>query len=195
MTDQRTIDVYNEKAADYAKMTAKAKPDADLKRFMNALPANARVLDLGCGPATSSAHMRNAGFRPDPVDASPAMVALANETHDIGARLGTFDDIAGSYDAVWANFSLLHAAADDLPRYIQMIADTLPKGGMLHMGMKTGSGTSRDALDRRYTYVTVESLHDLLTTAGFTVTNTRTGVDKALAGTDDPYVICLSKKA
>lgn len=194
MTDKRTIAVYDAKAVDYAKLTL-ADRSPDMRRFIEALPAGARVLDLGCGPAAASAHLRDAGMIPDPMDASTAMVALANETYAIGARLGTFEDIAGSYGGVWANFSLLHATAEDLPRYIQMIANTLPKGGAFHIGMKTGSGTARDALDRRYTYVTVDSLQDLLTNAGFVVTNTRTGVDKALAGTDDPYVICLSQKA
>jgi len=149
MTDKRTIDVYNEKAAEYAKLTL-APRSPDLKRFMALLPDGARVLDIGCGPATTSAHMRDAGLRPDPVDASTAMVALANETYDIGARLGTFEDITGSYDGVWANFSLLHATADDQVRYIRMIADVLPKGGAFHVGLKTGTGTARDALDRRY---------------------------------------------
>jgi len=194
MTDKRTIDVYDAKAADYAKLTL-APRSPDLKRFVALLPKGARVLDIGCGPAATSAHMRDAGLVPDPVDASTAMVALANETYDIGARLGTFEDISGTYDGVWANFSLLHAAADDLPRYLQMIADTLPTGGAFHIGMKTGSGTARDALDRRYTYVTVEGLQAMLADVGFTVTNTRTGTDKALAGTVDPYVICLSQKA
>lgn len=194
MTDARTIAVYDAKAAEYAKLTL-ADRNPDLRRFMALLPPQGHVLDLGCGPAAASAQMRDAGFRPDPMDASTAMVALANETYDIDARLGTFDDISGSYDGVWANFSLLHADAADLPRYISMIAATLPKGGAFHIGMKTGEGTARDALDRRYTYVTEDGLRGMLKTAGFTIVHHRTGVDKALAGTVDPYVIMLSQKA
>ena len=189
--DERTIAVYDARAEDYANRFATGRPDQDLQAFIDAVPAGGHVLDLGCGPANASAFMRDAGLVPDPVDASPGMVALANRRHDIGARLATFDDIdaTAAYDGVWANFSLLHAPRADLPRHLAAIFRALKPGGILGIGMKTGTGERRDGLDRFYTFVGEGELAALLAAAGFTVTAMRRGTDTGLAGTNDPFVI------
>lgn len=196
MPDKDTIATYNAKAAEYAKMTRADAPGRDLKAFIALIPKGGRVLDLGCGPATASMHMRTAGLVPDPVDASSGMVALANQTHDIGARLGTFDDIAGDacYAGVWANFSLLHAPRDALSRHFTAIHRALGGGGILHVGMKTGTGSHRDAIDRLYTYVRREELEDMLVQAGFRIVFAREGTEKGFAGTSDPFVIMRARK-
>jgi SAM-dependent methyltransferase len=197
MPDRKTIATYDAKAGDYVKLTATDAPDATLQAFIDLMPKGADVLDLGCGPATASAHMRAAGLRPDPVDASAGMIALANDTHAIGARLGSFDDIdaVAQYDGVWANFSLLHAARADLPRHFRALQVALKPGGILHVGMKTGQGDERDRLDRYYTYVTVQELRHMLTEAGFVVAYTKEGEERGMAGTKDPFVIMRAVKA
>ncbi len=194
--DPRTIAVYDARAADYAKLTGSDQPDADLRAFIDGLPKGARVLDLGCGPGTSSAHMAAAGLSPDPVDASAAMVSLARDRFGLPARQASFDDLdaVAAYDAVWANFSLLHAPRADLPRHLAAITGALVPGGLFHIAMKTGSGEARDAIDRLYTYVTVAELHRLLADAGFSVVAMREGVDIGLSGSQDPFVICRALK-
>lgn len=191
MTDDKTIGVYNDRAQDYADLTETDTPMESLVRFMEALPEGGKILDLGCGPATSSAHMRAAGFAPDPVDASPEMVALANKTYDIGARLGTFDDVQGEdvYDGIWANFSLLHAQRADLPRHLAAIKKALKSGGIFHIGMKTGSYEGRDTIGRYYTYVTEEELLGLLDDAGFRHRSSHFGEEPGLSGEIAPFII------
>jgi SAM-dependent methyltransferase len=196
MVDARTIAFYDSAADRYDNLTKSGAPDGDLRDFMALLPEGARVLDLGCGPARASVHMRAAGFDPDPVDASEGMVTLANEAHDIGARRMTFDglDAEAEYDAVWANFSLLHAPRTDLPRHLAAIARALKPGGIFHIGMKTGDGDLRDGIDRFYTLVGVAELNGLVTDAGLTVIATREGEAKGCAGTIDPFVIMRARK-
>jgi len=196
MPDAKTIATYDAKADEYADLPGNDGPDADLQAFLDLMPAGAHVLDLGCGPAHASAYMRDAGLVPDPVDASPGMVTLANTRHAIGARLGTFDDIASTalYDGVWANFSLLHAPRLDLPRHLARLAQALKPGGIFHIGMKTGAGEKRDRIDRLYTYVTQAELAELLTDAGLTVIAQRTGEGKGLDGTMAPFVTMRARK-
>jgi len=172
--DAETLAAYAARAGDYAVRFASARPDADLQAFIDAVPAGGRVLDLGCGPGSASAHMHAAGLTPDPVDASPAMVALANATFDIGARVGLFEelDAVAAYDGVWANFSL----------------------GLLHIGMTTGAGEKRDVLGRFYVFIAVEELRTLLATAGLRVIHLREGAERGLAGTLDPFVVCRAVK-
>ena len=190
-TDSRTIAAYDAKAADYADRFAADRPDRHLTAFIAALPEGARVLDLGCGPGTASAFLRAAGMSPDPVDAAPAMVALANDRHAIDARLASFDDIdaVAKYDGIWANFSLLHAPRADLPRHLAALHRALKPGGLFHIGMKTGAGEARDTLDRFYCYVGREELLGLLAAAGFTVISAFEGRETGLAGTDDPFIV------
>ncbi|SLN29386.1 class I SAM-dependent DNA methyltransferase [Pseudooctadecabacter jejudonensis] len=193
--DARTIAVYDAKAQDYADhFDSAGKPGAHLRRFMAALPTGGRVLDLGCGPANASRFMIEAGFDVMALDASAEMVRVAAELNGVDATLGTFDDLkeVAAFDGIWANFSLLHAPQVDLPRHLSAIARALRPGGVFHIGMKVGTGTARDGMDRRYTYVTAQGLADLLAVAGLNVTDTDTGHEVGLAGTDDPWVVMMA---
>ncbi|MBB5720667.1 SAM-dependent methyltransferase [Loktanella ponticola] len=196
MVDRETISVYDTKAADYAKLLNNQAPDPQLVAFMRLLPDGGRVLDLGCGPATSSAHLRDAYFRPDPIDASAGMVMLANETYDINARVMTFDEVnmVGEYAGVWANFSLLHAPRTDLPRHLDAVATALVPQGVLSIGMKTGTAETRDGIGRMYTYVTIPELSGLLNDAGFSILAVDEGEGVGLAGSVDPWVVIRARK-
>lgn len=194
--DPKTLAVYNEKAADYAAVFDNdAEPNAHLKRFMDALPAGGRVLDLGCGPGGASRKMMDAGLDIDAVDASPEMVRFACDK-GVAARVATFDDMSGDaeYDGVWANFSLLHAPREKLPVHISAIAQALRVGGHFHVGMKTGEGIRRDRLERLYTFVGVDELTGLLENAGLRVVFKVEGSEVGLAGTNDPWVALLAGK-
>jgi len=195
--DAQTLAVYNAKAADYAtRFGGTGKPGKHLSRFMAPMPEGARVLDLGCGPGASAAHMAAAGLVVDAVDASTEMVRLAGQTHGVTARVATFDDLddTNHFDGIWANFSLLHAPRGALPRHIAAIARALRSGGIFHIGMKTGTGTARDPLQRIYTYVTETELTTLLHNAGLHIIAKDKGHQVGLAGTDDAWIVLLTEK-
>ncbi len=196
MADEQTLSVYDARVDDYVKMTTRSEIDPDLVRFMGHLEKGAKVLDLGCGPATSSVIMRENGFLPDAVDASSEMVRMANKQHDIGARVATFDQIdeVGIFDGIWANFSLLHAKREEMPGYLAAIHKALKPGGIFHIGMKTGEGEERDDIGRFYTYYTREELNALLTKAGFLVLDFTLGEGGGLSGKVEPWVTILAKK-
>jgi len=86
MTDHRTISVYDSQVDSYVDIMNRQPVDNILLDFISRLEAGNYVLDLGCGPAISSATMREHGLRVDPTDASLEMVKLANSTFNIGAR-------------------------------------------------------------------------------------------------------------
>jgi len=196
MIDDQTIAFYDAAADDYANCFQSKSPSGHLKAFLALLPTNAAVLDLGCGPAQASAHMRAAGHTCDPVDASIGMVRYANEKHAIGARQLTFDqlDMVAAYDGVWANFSLLHARPEDLPRHLSAVHTALKRHGVFHIGMKTGKGSARDRLDRYYAFLTRPELEKLLSDTGFRTLAVEEGADKGIAGTCDPWVVMRARK-
>lgn len=196
MADKATLEVYARKTEDYAKTFIQTTPDKDLCRFMDALAAGARVLDLGCGTGQTLAFMRDAGFDAEGMDASPEMAAHAKVTFDLDVTVAPFEDLrsVNRYDGIYANFSLLHAPKADMPGHLAAIARALKPGGLLHLGLKCGDGESRDRLGRFYAYYQDEELTDLLIAAGFTVLFRRFGEEAGLAGTVEPFMILLARK-
>jgi len=188
--DEETARVYAARAADYAAMTAQTGEDPALAAFIGGIPAGGRVLDLGCGPGIMAAAMARAGLAVDATDAVPQMVALAAAQPGVTAWQATFDEITGDalYDGIWANFSLLHAPRADMPRHLAALRTALKPGGLFHIGMKTGTGETRDTLGRHYTYYTEDALCDLLRAADLAPFSSRTGVDKGLDGVAAPWV-------
>ncbi len=191
MADQKTIDVYNAKAADYADTFSRTTPDRDLRNFIDAVPKGGLVLDFGCGPGNSAAMMQNAGLIAEAMDASAKMVGLARTKYGLNVKLATFDDLNENarYDGLWANFSLLHAAKSDMPRHLSAIHKALKPNGHFHIGMKLGIGEIRDTMDRMYTYYEEAELKDMIRTAGFTIATTRKDAMKGMAGPVEPFII------
>ncbi|GAB4265139.1 MAG: class I SAM-dependent methyltransferase [Pararhodobacter sp.] len=193
--DPETLAVYEARAADYARLVEADGPGGALRAFIAALPKGGRVLDLGCGAGGASAQMAAAGLVPDPVDAAQAMVDLAR-AKGLPARRGTFDDLnaEAEYDGVWASFSLLHAPRAAMPGHLSAIHRALKPGGLLHIGVKLGTGEGRDALGRFYTYYEADELRGLVQDAGLVVTSERQTLDRGLAGTIAAGILLLARK-
>jgi SAM-dependent methyltransferase len=193
-TDRKTVEIYSEKAQEYAETFESGGPDPRLDAFIDSLPDGGTVLDLGCGTGRAAARMRDRGLIVTATDASPGMAAYARETHGIDVKVGSFDDVTGTdlYDGIWASFSLLHASRQDMPRHLAAIHTALKSGGKFMIGLKTGTGTHRDALGRRYTYYEQEELLGLLRAAGFIPTQTVTGAETGLDGTLAPWIIVMA---
>lgn len=196
MADDRTLAAYAAKASDYADRFANKDPGTHLKAFMAALPANARVLDLGCGPGQAAAALIASGHSVDAWDASPDMARIAAERFGIEVRVATFDmlEAPAEYDAVYANFSLLHLPKSEMPDALARIATTLRPGGLLHLGLKTGTGERRDKLGRFYAYYGNDEITQLLQDVELTVVSQATGEEAGLDGTVSPWIILQAKR-
>ena len=172
-SDVETLSVYDARADDYADMAVDAKQKTMLSEFIKAMPDNARVLDLGCGPGFAAAQMQNANLQADAFDASAVMVRLAGQHAGVNVQLKTFEQLNAEdyYHGIWASFSLLHAPKSSFPNHLTAIRRALVPGGTLHLGMKLGQGESRDRLGRFYAYYSQSELENHLEVAGFATTD------------------------
>ena len=196
MADEETLGVYRAKAEDYARMVAGIGSNRHLDAFIAALPAGAHVLDLGCGTGNASAAMVEAGLTIDAWDGSPEMASVARDQFGLDVQVKTFDMLTAieAYDGVYANFSLLHAPKADMPANLDRCAQALKPGGILHLGLKTGSGEARDKLGRFYAYYSDAEITGLLEAAGLSVTSRVTGEEAGLDGAVAPWIIMKAKK-
>ncbi|OED48427.1 SAM-dependent methyltransferase [Rhodobacteraceae bacterium (ex Bugula neritina AB1)] len=194
MSDDRTISVYNDRAADYAELVTSSKDsgeEADFHAFTFRLPKDGTVLDLGCGPGHWAARLRDAGFRVAALDASPEMAEAARAAYGIEVITAGFEalDAEAVFDGIWAYFSLLHVPRAELAIHLSSVHRALQPGGAFCLSMKLGQGEGRDDLGRFYAYYSEEELQGKLKAAGFTILGCRHGHVKGLAGTGEDFVV------
>ncbi|MEM1051414.1 MAG: class I SAM-dependent methyltransferase [Pseudomonadota bacterium] len=166
--DQATFDFYQAKAPHYSFSTATSY-SRHLDGFLDRLSNKARILELGCGAGRDAARIRERGFDLDVTDGIPAMVAKANERHEVNARLMQFDelDTVGEYDAVWAHACLLHCPRAELPGVVKRVHRSLKPLGLHYASYKLGDGEGRDLLGRLHNFPTAEWLFEVYDAAEF----------------------------
>ena len=190
--DSETLAVYDAEADAYEKRVAE-KSSPGLQAFLDRLPANAQVLDLGCGPGLSAVAIQAAGHSVDAVDGSAAMVTRAC-ANGVPARQALFSDIdaTNAYDGIWANFSLLHLPRSEFEPMLTRLQAALRSGGLFHIGMKLGKGEGRDRLGRFYTYYQPDDLESALRRSGFTTYSRTLGAGRGLEGTVSDWMVVLA---
>ena len=192
--DNRTIDVYNKNAAEYAnldidKVSLKAYGD-----FSNALPKDGLVLDYGCGPGYFAKKFLAGGFKVDAFDASQKMIEIASMEIQVNWWVADFKSFQATkqYDGVWANFSLLHAPKKEITPLIRTIFKSLKPHGLFSIGLKLGTGEKRDKIGRKYTYFEEKEIRNILSNEGFYHISHHLGDAKGLDGESANFIIIIS---
>ena len=188
--DKKTLEVYNKHISDYEKLIAKEFKDTNLHTFMKMIKKEGKVLDLGCGTGSASLELLKNGFSPFPVDASHEMVKVAKSLLKIKVRKISFNEIKeyDFYDAIWANFSLLHTTKNQFGNILKKLFFVLKEEGILFFSLKQGAGESRDKLGRFYSYYQRSEVEKYLEKANFRTTNCSKGVSKGLAGDNENWL-------
>ena len=188
--DQKTLDVYDKYISDYEKLIAKELKDTNLDIFMKMIKEDGKVLDLGCGTGTTSLELLKNGFAPFPIDASLEMIKVAASLLEIKPRQISFDEIDEHdfYDAIWANFSLLHIKKNKFSDILKRLFFSLKEDGILFFSLKRGVGESRDKLGRFYSYYEKSEVEKLLEKASFRTKTFSEGASVGLAGNQESWM-------
>jgi SAM-dependent methyltransferase len=161
------LDFYARHAAEYAARSRRgAAPQLDA--FLAALPAGARILELGSGGGQDAAAMLARGFAVDATDGSPELAAEARRLLGVPVRVMRFEelDAIAAYDAVWACASLLHVRRAELVPILRRVHTAVKPGGIVCASFKAGDGEGHDRFGRYYNYPSAAELEAFFTGAG-----------------------------
>ena len=149
--DHPTLAAYRRHAGEAIESWRRAaRPSQFLRRFVQSLPARARVLDYGCGIGTDLAWLRRRGFRVEGLDGTPAFLRQARRRCPgvlvREARFETVHRLPGSYDGIWCQAALIHVTPDVLRRQLAVLREALSPSGLLGLSLAWGR---RKGLARR----------------------------------------------
>ncbi|WP_369203211.1 class I SAM-dependent methyltransferase [Streptomyces sp. PU-14G] len=177
-----TAEAYDAVAALYAELARDALAAFPLDRAVLAAFADTvraagsgPVAELGCGPGSVTAHLRDLGLDVFGVDLSPAMIALAREAYpDLRFELGSMEtlDLAdGQLQAIVSWYSVIHTPPREIPSYFQEFRRVLARGGTLLLAFFESEGEPTTAFDHKVTTAyrwPIDDLAELAGEAGFT---------------------------
>ncbi|MDK2962432.1 MAG: hypothetical protein PWP20_1558 [Eubacteriaceae bacterium] len=135
-----TLNYYNQTAKDFVADTVSADLSQIHQRFLSYLPANATILDLGCGSGRDAKAFIEAGYTVTAVDGAEECCKLAETLIGRPVDCLLFDQLEedSQFDGIWACASLLHVPFAELPDIFNRIVTALKPGGTFYASFKYG---------------------------------------------------------
>ena len=134
------------------------------ERFLNFIPKEGVVLDLGCGSGRDSHFFLGNGYKVTSVDASIELAKLASDFIGKPVVIKSFHEIDyfKEFDGIWACASLLHCPKSEMDGILRRITYALKPQGIVYMSFKHGLGERFDEKRRFFNDYTEVELVDLL---------------------------------
>lgn len=141
MTDNITLDYYDQNAGKFVSGTVDADMHKVQDTFLGYLKSGARILDFGCGSGRDTKYFLEQGFAVDAMDGSAQLCALAGKLTGIPVKQMLFSDLDADsvYDGIWACASVLHLEYEPLGDVFHKMIRALKQGGCLYVSFKYGS--------------------------------------------------------
>ena len=135
-----TIDYYEKEYDTFISETIDADTEILRRRFLDNIPDNGEILDLGCGSGRDTKAFLEAGYRVSAIDGSAEICRAASDYTGIEVKCTDFFDITDvdAYDGIWACASILHVEKSRIPQLMIVLYRALKKGGILYMSFKYG---------------------------------------------------------
>lgn len=150
---EQGYDRIAERHAEWAGRTRVEERERYARLLFEVLPADARVLELGCGVGVPTTRRLAERFRVTAVDLSARHVALARENvpgaEVVRADMASLELPPASFDAVAAFYSIIHVPREEHAELFRRIAGWLRPGGVMLAALGTrdvGAGYEADWL-------------------------------------------------
>lgn len=169
----RTLAYYEEGADTFRQRTA----DHDVRQNIDALlrhiqgPPPFVLLDFGCGPGRDLKTFADLGHAPIGLDGAPAFAAMARKASGCEVWHQDFLKLqlpATHFDGIYANATLFHVPAQELPRVLRELHAALKPGGVLFASNPRGDNSEGWNRERYGSYHDLDAWRAYLTAAGFT---------------------------
>jgi SAM-dependent methyltransferase len=168
-----TLDHYQQNAEVFRAATA----DHDVSQNIDALlrhiqgPPPYTILDFGCGPGRDLRALTHRGHRAIGLEGSSAFVEMARK--DSGCEVWQQDFLklelpAAYFDGIFANASLFHVPAQELPRVLKELRAALKPGGVLFSSNPRGENEENWRGGRYGSFHDWPAWRGFLTGAGYT---------------------------
>lgn len=159
----QTLNYYNQNATEFFNTTFNVNMESLYRAFLQYLPQDAFILDLGCGSGRDTLAFKRKGYRVEALDYSKELVVLASQQTGQQVRLESFYDFSDQsrFDGIWACASLLHCERNQLPNVMQRIVKALKPNGIGYMSFKYGN-QDREKDGRSFTDLNEQQVEDLL---------------------------------
>lgn len=158
----QTITYYNQNAQDFIDGTVSVDFTELQNLFLELLPANAHILDFGCGSGRDTKYFLAHGLSVDATDGSEEVCRIASEYTGIQVRHLLFQqlDEIEKYDGIWACASILHLKKSELPDVLRKMCQAVKKNGIIYMSFKYGDyeGLRKERYFTDLTEVTAQEL-------------------------------------
>lgn len=174
--------VYDMMAEDYTDLFWDDRTDRNqTEQFLDLLPQDPRVLDAGCGPGNIARHLIADGCSVVGVDLSAELIEIATErVPEAEFQVMDIRELSfprESFDGVYAAYSLMHVADEDVLAVLREFARVMRPGGVLFVAAKAGDGETyieeplADGEPCYFNFFDQEWLTDQIRTAGFEITD------------------------
>jgi mutator protein MutT len=155
---------YRANAESYCNETIDFNLQKLYTRFLDYVPKNGHILDLGCGSGRDSKAFLSYGFDVTAMDASKEVAACARKTIGQPVLVCDFQEMSfyEEFDGVWACASLLHCPRTQITDVLNRVVQSLKPNGAAYMSFKWGDDETLDCNGRYFNNYTLDSLHTLI---------------------------------
>jgi SAM-dependent methyltransferase len=168
----RTLEHYDVRAEPFRDSTR----DHDVSQNIDALLRHIRceppfaILDFGCGPGRDLVAFRSRGHQPVGLEGSPRFAQMAREHSQCEVWQQDFlalDLPPDRFDGIFANASLFHVPAQELPRVLRELRAALRPNGVLFSSNPRGQGEEGWQAGRYGVFHDLPAWRRFLSDAGF----------------------------
>ncbi|PLX28432.1 hypothetical protein C0581_02270 [Candidatus Parcubacteria bacterium] len=143
-TFKKTIALYSKLGTEYLDDIEAFTP-VDIQEFIDLLPENGKVLEIGCAGGRDAKVFIKQGFEYVGIDLVAKFIKEAKKRVPKGVfkkmDVLQLDFPKNYFDAVWANAVFLHLDKKDVPKALKNIYRMLKPGGKIHVRVKRGKGS------------------------------------------------------